>query len=525
MNSARFDLRFIKRQIFQTLNGGIDSILLKLIARSGSHEFSESSNFLRGVNICANRLLEFKKHSKRSKAQLDRLLPRLISTSRSEPNQSIATAIVEGDELRKKNLFSKEREIYSELSKKFPASIDALSLVASTKYLDGDIRGWIDDYKKILKISREESKRRFGENNSLRVLGVEWTGPMGHLAQIDAIVKLSRLGQLSDEKRILVTNTSQIANSALLNLWRKHIDVFQLSNHEYLQFAEVYFPIFEHVPCIRCVDGDRDQTTAWSTANSLWEKRGYSPLLQVSDEIESRGRKVLRRWGLDEDTWFVGLHVRDGQHSRRRQLPNADISTYLPAIRRIIELGGAVIRMGNPNMPALPQMQGLVDYAHSVERVDWMDVFLWGKSKFFIGTNSGGSDVPQVFGVPVIKSNFSHIGQSFYSPQSFMVPKLFRNKFSGQLLTLSEIFESPFAWTVSLSHDGFEIEVIDNDPEDLVAAVNEMHWSFKTQKSQFAVKNNLGYSEKENTIRQKYGALGGLPIGSSFLSKYRDLIQ
>ena len=525
MNRARLFLRFIKRQIFQTLNGGFDSILLKLIAKSGSDNFSGSLNFLHIVNVSANRLLEFKKHSKKTKAHLDSFLPRLIATLPSMPNQGIATAIIEGNELRKKNSFSKEREIYGELSKKFPASVEALSLLASTKYLDGDIRGWMDDYKKILKISSEESNRRFGENHGLRVLGVEWTGPMGHLAQIDAIVKLSRLGQLSAEKRILVTNTSQIANSALLNLWREHIDVFQLSNHDYLQFAEVYSPIFEHVPCIKCVDGDRNQTSAWSTANSFWEKRGYSPLLQVSDEIESRGRRVLRRWGLDEDTWFVGLHVRDGQHSRRRQLPNADISSYLPAIRQIIELGGAVIRMGNPTMPALPKMQGLVDYAHSVERVDWMDVFLWGKSKFFIGTNSGGSDVPQAFGVPVIKSNFSHIGQSFYSPYSFMVPKLFRNKFSGQLLSLSEIFESPFAWTVSLSHDGFEIEVVDNDPDDLVDAVNEMHWSLKTQKSEFAVKDKSEYSQRSESIRQKYGALGDLPIGNRFLSKYRDLVQ
>jgi putative glycosyltransferase (TIGR04372 family) len=526
MMRARVFLRLVKRQIFQILNGGFDSILLKLIARSSSNNFLGSLNILRIVNIVAKRLLELKKYSKGSEvAQLDRLLPKLLITLRPVSNQEIATAITEGKELRRNELFSKEREIYSELSKKVPASIEALSLLASSKYLDGDIRGWMDDYKKILKISGEESDRRFGDDHELRVMGVSWTGPMGHLAQIDAIVKLSRLGQLSPEKRILVTNTSQIANSALLNLWRGHIDVFQLSDREYSRFAKIYYPIFEHVPCIKCVDGNLNQTTAWSNANFLWEKQGNSPLLQVSGDIEARGRKVLRRWGLDENAWFVGLHVRDGQHSRRRRLPNADLATYLPAIRRIIELGGAVIRMGNPGMPALPKMQGLVDYAHSVERVDWMDVFLWGKSKFFIGTNSGGSDVPQVFGVPVIKSNFSHIGQSFYAPNSFMVPKLFRNKRSGQLLTLSEIFESPFAWTVSMSHDGFEIEVIDNDPDDLVDAVNEMHLSLKTQKSAFAGEDKSEYSQRSESIRKKYGALGDLPIGNRFLAKYRDLIQ
>lgn len=523
---ARFFIRLTKRQIFQISNGGFDSFILKVIARTSPINLFGNSFVSRIVNVTAKRLLELKKHPKGSEvAQLDGLLPKLLITFRPVSNREIATAITEGKELRRNELFSKEREIYSELSKKLPTSIEALSLLASSKYLDGDIRGWMDDYKKILRISSEESVRRFGDDHELRVLGVEWTGPMGHLAQIDAIIKLSRLGQLSPEKRILVTNTSQIANSALLNLWRGHIDVFQLSDREYSQFAKNYYPIFEHVPCIKCVNGYQNQTTAWSNANFLWEKQGNFPLLQVSGDIEARGRKVLRRWGLDENTWFVGLHVREGQHSPRRRLPNADIFTYLPAIRRIIDLGGAVIRMGSPDMTELPKMQGLVDYAHSVERVDWMDVFLWGKSKFFIGTNSGGSDVPQVFGVPVIKSNFSHIGQSFYTPNSFMVPKLFRNKRSGQLLTMSEIFESPFAWTVSLSHDGFEIEVIDNDPDDLVDAVNEMHLSFKTQKSAFARNGKSEYSQRSESIRKKYGALGELPIGNSFLAKYRDLIQ
>jgi hypothetical protein len=76
-----------------------------------------------------------------------------------------------------------------------------------------------------------------------------------------------------------------------------------------------------------------------------------------------------------------------------------------------------------------------------------------------------------------------------------------------------------------MSHDGFEIEVIDNDPDDLVDAVNEMHLSLKTQKSAFAGEDKSEYSQRSESIRKKYGALGDLPIGNRFLAKYRDLIQ
>lgn len=248
-------------------------------------------------------------------------------------------------------------------------------------------------------------------------------------------------------------------------------------------------------------------------------------MLKVPASIEMRAQKILRNWGLEEGSWFVGLHVREGEHSLRRQLPNSKILTYIPAIRRINELGGFVIRMGNPKMTPLPKIDGLIDYAHSVQRVDWMDVFLWGKSRFFIGTNSGGSDVPQVFGVPIIKSNFSHIGQSFYSPRSFMLPKLFKLKDQSRLLSLSEVLRSPFGWTVSPVQNGIEIEVIDNEPDDIVDAVNEMIQSLKVAESGLNFVKISELSAQADAIRSSYGALGSLPIGSSFLSKYRDFIK
>ena len=519
-------LLIIRRQIFQIRNGGLRGFFLKVHARNSSNDQLRSSNLSKSVYFFSKLLLNLSTHSnKKELVRLNALVPKLISDISVKQNHAIKDAIEFGKELRKSELFSEERKLYEELCKVYPSNIEPLSSLASTKYLDGDIIGWKKDYQSILKISEAESNRRFGADHNLRVLGVEWTGPMGHLAQVDAIIKLNQLGMLSPEKRIIVTNTSQIANSTLLKLWGERIDVFQLSNQEYSRIAEKHWPIFEHVPCIKFVDGNRDQTTAWSTANFLWEKAGNPPLISVSESLETRARKVLRRWGLKDDSWFVGLHVREGEHSLRRQLPNADINTYLPAIRRVIELGGFVIRMGNPLMAPLPKIHGLIDYAHSVERVDWMDVFLWGKSRFFIGTNSGGSDVPQVFGVPVIKSNFSHIGQSFYSPKSFMVPKLFKHKDSGQLLTLSEMFESPFAWTVSLFHEGFKIEAINNDPGDLVDAVNEMELSLRVQDINLGVQDVSELVARSDAIRRRHGALGELPIGNSFLSKYHELIR
>ena len=90
------------------------------------------------------------------------------------------------------------------------------------------------------------------------------------------------------------------------------------------------------------------------------------------------------------DAWFVALHVRESGFwkSLDTKFPNnrsADIATYLPAIREITRRGGWVIRVGDAEMGALPPMEHVIDYAHSPAKSDWMDVFLYGGCRFFIG--------------------------------------------------------------------------------------------------------------------------------------------
>lgn len=522
----RFKLIRLRRQIFQIRNGGVRGLTLKLFALTSSQQtFFAKLLFLTFLKP-AKFLIESLSSSVRiENKQLMEILPKSLVNNPTIQNDEVNQAVIFGKNLRDQELFARERKVYEDLARKYPYEIKAFSLLGASKYLDGDILGWKNAYQSILAISAEESDRRFGSGQKIRVLGVDWTGPMGHLAQIDAVIKLSKLGLLSPERRIIVTNLTQIANPTLLDLWSEHIDVFRLQTEAYSRVERHFWPIFEQVPYLKCASGGLDQTTAWSNANSLWEKAGNQPLLKVSASIEMRAQKILRSWGLDESSWFVGLHVREGEHSLRRQLPNSKIHSYIPAIRRINELGGFVIRMGNPKMTPLPKIDGLIDYAHSVQRVDWMDIYLWGKSRFFMGTNSGGSDVSQVFGVPIIKSNFSHIGQSFYSPGSFMLPKLFKLKDQGRLLSLSEVLSSPFGWTVSPVHNGMDIEVIDNEPDDLVDAVNEMHHSLQVSNSGLNFVKSSELSAQADAIRSRYGALGTLPIGSSFLSKYRDFIK
>ena len=69
--------------------------------------------------------------------------------------------------------------------------------------------------------------------------------------------------------------------------------------------------------------------------------------------------------GLPPDCWFVSLHVREGVGASRR---DGNIADYLPAIRRITQAGGWVVRIGDASMTKISDVPNLIDYAHAPRR-------------------------------------------------------------------------------------------------------------------------------------------------------------
>ena len=144
--------------------------------------------------------------------------------------------------------------------------------------------------------------------------------------------------------------------------------------------------------------------------NRVWEDEGRPPLLSIREEHAARGRAGLEALGVPPEAWFVCLHVRTAGFfqevaAHRNSLRNAEIGSYLPAVEAIVRRGGWVVRIGDATMPALPEMPGLVDYAHSALKSDWMDVYLLGAARFFLGTTSGPWVVAHAFGTPVAMTN------------------------------------------------------------------------------------------------------------------------
>jgi len=121
---------------------------------------------------------------------------------------------------------------------------------------------------------------------------------------------------------------------------------------------------------------------------------------------------VLNRFfvaaGLGPDDRIVTLHCREAGYrvADRHDLRNVDVASYVPALKALVARGYRVVRLGDRTMTPLPAIDGVVDYAVSPLKSAELDVLLPAVARFHIGSSSGLSLVPLLYGVPTLFLNW-----------------------------------------------------------------------------------------------------------------------
>ncbi len=312
--------------------------------------------------------------------------------------------------------------------------------------------------------------------------------------------------------------SQEAGNAAYLEYWREHFEIIKE-----LDTVRRRLPIAklaEDYPTVLFLDGEWQWVhDVASKVEDCWEAAGGGPLLKLPDEHRERAQVTLESHGLPRDAWFVTLHVRDSEYGMRR---NGSIADYLPAIRRITDAGGWVMRLGNPLMTKLPEMPRVLDYAHA-DRQDWLDVYLIAAARFFIGTNSGPAWAAGTFGVPALLTNWAPIGIQSHYANTVTLPQLLWSEVENRPLSFTEQMTEPFAY----GETSFVLErggaaSIANTSEDIACAVGEMllrahgEWSAPD-----------GDEERQQTFKlrlREAGISGRSRIASGFLHKYADLL-
>jgi putative glycosyltransferase (TIGR04372 family) len=365
------------------------------------------------------------------------------------------------------------------------------------------------------------------EANLDRVGDVCWT--------LDLYVKWTEQAQ-TRRRTVVIGNPGQRArpyNPCLFDYWRPYVSV--VTWEQRLKYAAVfrsrdYRPPLD-LSATLCIDGDElGWLEAMLATQETWERGGRPPLLALRENHARRGRALLASLGISADAWFVCLHVREpgwfneGADSSHRHT-DADVLTYIPAIEAITGEGGWVIRMGDRTMKRLPELAGVIDYAHEPGRTDDMDVFLAAECRFFLGSTSGLFGLPSVFGRPVALANFCPPSDRPWTSRDRFIPKLLWSESENRFVSFREAMQPDLRFQGHV--EIFEergLRFIDNDPDDIQALAVEM------------LRREIDpgyYSAEDMALRERYDSIAreflrhGITsaVGRDFLRKHKDLLN
>ena len=176
--------------------------------------------------------------------------------------------------------------------------------------------------------------------------------------------------------------------------------------------------------------------------------------VSLSAEEMEEGRKRLIEFGINPDEPYVCLIVRDGGHYKSRgdiestgyELLNFDINDFSGVAEELIDNGFQVIRMGSGSeRPFTSKPDGVVDYALSKNRSEFLDVYLAATCEFAVSTQTGPDAVCMLFRRPVLYLDVTRYCQFFFGSKlaTWSPVRLQKN---GSILNLSEVVKSEIAW-------------------------------------------------------------------------------
>jgi putative glycosyltransferase (TIGR04372 family) len=227
-------------------------------------------------------------------------------------------------------------------------------------------------------------------------------------------------------------------------------------------------------------DVDRDQI--------LTKVAWYPKFSEAQNKV---GRQFLRKIGVQPESKFICLIVRDAHYKARYQshikadwdygdFRNSDIDSFSDAITSLLERGYSVIRMGKgAEKKCSVNHPRMYDYAFSEERSDFLDIWLMANTFFTVSTGTGLDTVSVVYQRPVVYVDYIPVGLIASYVKSITVPKRLFWKEDSVELTLAESLGH--CYQTSLDYRNAGILVKDLSSVEKKEAILEMESRLKGQ--------------------------------------------
>lgn len=383
-------------------------------------------------------------------------------------------------------------------------------------------------HKEAFEISRIQNEVECVLDKSVKIFGPEWASNIGHIVNLSLFPKLEKLEWISQESRILFY--SKTANESLLEKYRCHYSLLKVKSG-LESVLDSNFRFFSQP--MEVIDTSQLGVLDLYSAQTLIEEKlrdryGDSfHLLNVSEEEIEKGQNFLQSCGIESSDWFVTFHMREASDkSSLRGGDNVDPSTYLEAMKLVLDNGGVVIRLGNSNMTPLESLglrhPRVIDYAHEESRDSALDIYFLSQAKFLVGTGSGPILVPNEFGKPVLYTNVPAVGRT-RRLRGWCLPQIVADADSGRKLNIHELLSIPLGWNIAQGYKNFYR--IKNSPEEIKIAVAEMlKWTNKA--GNFWQEPNVQISQRRFGYEGNFANWSiGIPISNGFLAKHAELYK
>ena len=217
-------------------------------------------------------------------------------------------------------------------------------------------------------------------------------------------------------------------------------------------------------------------------SSSGWYPNARPTLTMAEDEID-HGWKLAEALTLSPLDKVVCLHIRDGDYLSRTQ-PNVDFSyhsyrnppldSYVPAVNYLLDKGYKVVRTGSGAELDFPVSHAnFVDYARSLQRSDFLDVFIYSVARLAIAGGASGIDhLGYSLGCPTVTTNIVPFSVIRYDCSlSIVTPSLLRSVQSSELLPLSEMAKHGYGKQHLFTNAGLKVE--HNSDLEILDAVQE----------------------------------------------------
>jgi len=271
------------------------------------------------------------------------------------------------------------------------------------------------------------------------------------------------------------------------------------------------------------------------TINVDYEFNCLKPALSFTEKEKDLGRKKLKEMGISEKDWFVCFHSRASNYethyhgldiSQRNDFRDSKIENYLLAAEYIVSQGGYAIRMGAVIDRPLHKKRNprIIDYSVDY-RSDFMDIYLAGNCKFFLGNTAGIYIVSTIFGVPVAWANSIPYNVAPLTTKDAFIPKKIWDIKKNRFLTFEEIFNSDIVnYCLTEQYRNAGLDVIENSADEILELAKEVNMRLDneyisdSESERLQVKFNLLLKP-----RIRFGFPGR--IGAYFLNKNKDLFE